>query len=158
MKLQVLTEFGAWACGPASGAARTLLQVAPSAQPTPRRNTSLALVRASEIAHDLAARWRCYRWMEALKWPLERRRVVLLPELAHSKRRDCLTQRLAQVACALYWFKSKSQGFGHGQTGFACGRRHGGVFAMGKPCVRDSGGCRPRNLNRPGAAHTGKLV
>jgi hypothetical protein len=37
-------------------------------------------------------------------WPEQRRRVVLLHELAHVKRRDCLTQLLAQLACVVYWF------------------------------------------------------
>jgi HEAT repeat protein/beta-lactamase regulating signal transducer with metallopeptidase domain len=37
-------------------------------------------------------------------WPEARREVVLLHELAHVRRRDCLTQALAQLACALYWF------------------------------------------------------
>jgi HEAT repeat protein/beta-lactamase regulating signal transducer with metallopeptidase domain len=37
-------------------------------------------------------------------WPAERVRIVLLHELAHVKRRDCLTHVLAQVSCALYWF------------------------------------------------------
>jgi hypothetical protein len=41
---------------------------------------------------------------DAGSWPVERRRVVLLHELAHVERRDCLTQILAQAACALHWF------------------------------------------------------
>ncbi len=40
----------------------------------------------------------------ARTWPLARRRAVLLHELAHVKRRDCLTHLLAQVVCALHWF------------------------------------------------------
>jgi beta-lactamase regulating signal transducer with metallopeptidase domain len=41
---------------------------------------------------------------DADHWPLERRRDVMLHELAHVRRRDCLTQLIAQAACALYWF------------------------------------------------------
>jgi beta-lactamase regulating signal transducer with metallopeptidase domain len=37
-------------------------------------------------------------------WTEERRRAVLLHEIAHVVRYDCLTQLLAAVACALYWF------------------------------------------------------
>jgi TonB family protein len=40
----------------------------------------------------------------ARQWSLERARIVLSHELAHVRRRDCLTQLLAQVACGLYWF------------------------------------------------------
>jgi beta-lactamase regulating signal transducer with metallopeptidase domain len=41
---------------------------------------------------------------EARGWSAERRRFVLLHELAHIKRRDPLTQAASFVACALYWF------------------------------------------------------
>ena len=37
-------------------------------------------------------------------WWHDRRRAVVLHELAHVARYDCLTQTLAFVACAIYWF------------------------------------------------------
>jgi beta-lactamase regulating signal transducer with metallopeptidase domain len=37
-------------------------------------------------------------------WTEDRRRAVLLHELAHVARYDCLTQTLAMAACAVYWF------------------------------------------------------
>jgi beta-lactamase regulating signal transducer with metallopeptidase domain len=37
-------------------------------------------------------------------WSAERREVVVLHELAHVRRWDCLTQFVAQIACALHWF------------------------------------------------------
>ncbi len=37
-------------------------------------------------------------------WSHERRRSVLLHELAHVRRRDCLVQLLTQVASAVYWW------------------------------------------------------
>ncbi len=41
---------------------------------------------------------------DADEWTEERRRVVLLHELAHVRRFDALTNVLATVACAAYWF------------------------------------------------------
>jgi HEAT repeat protein/beta-lactamase regulating signal transducer with metallopeptidase domain len=41
---------------------------------------------------------------DAVQWPTERLRIVLLHELAHVKRRDCLTHLVAQLACAVHWF------------------------------------------------------
>ena len=37
-------------------------------------------------------------------WPAARLRIVLLHELAHVKRRDCLIHALTQLGCAAYWF------------------------------------------------------
>lgn len=36
-------------------------------------------------------------------WPEDRVRIVLLHELAHVRRADCLTHLLAQAACAIHW-------------------------------------------------------
>jgi hypothetical protein len=41
---------------------------------------------------------------DAEQWTDQRRRLVLLHELAHIRRWDWLTQLVAHVACALYWF------------------------------------------------------
>jgi beta-lactamase regulating signal transducer with metallopeptidase domain len=41
---------------------------------------------------------------DADSWPADRRRVVLVHELAHVERRDSLAQWIAGVACAVYWF------------------------------------------------------
>lgn len=41
---------------------------------------------------------------DASSWTPARRWVVLLHELAHARRRDCLTRLVAQLACAAHWF------------------------------------------------------
>jgi carboxyl-terminal processing protease len=41
---------------------------------------------------------------QANHWSQDRLRIVLLHELAHCQRRDCLTRVLAQMARAIYWF------------------------------------------------------
>ncbi|MBI4263128.1 MAG: HEAT repeat domain-containing protein [Acidobacteria bacterium] len=41
---------------------------------------------------------------ESAAWSDDRRRVVLLHELAHVARRDCLAQAVAQLARAVHWF------------------------------------------------------
>ncbi|HEX2491832.1 MAG TPA: M56 family metallopeptidase, partial [Blastocatellia bacterium] len=41
---------------------------------------------------------------EADLWTTECRWIVMAHELTHVKRRDCLMQALAQLACAVYWF------------------------------------------------------
>ena len=41
---------------------------------------------------------------DADEWEPERRRAVLLHELAHIQRQDWLMQTMAQVTCAVYWF------------------------------------------------------
>ena len=41
---------------------------------------------------------------DADEWEPERRRAVLLHELAHIQRQDWLMQMMAQITCAVYWF------------------------------------------------------
>jgi beta-lactamase regulating signal transducer with metallopeptidase domain/protocatechuate 3,4-dioxygenase beta subunit len=41
---------------------------------------------------------------DAIGWPAERLRVVLLHELSHVRRHDCATQLLAHLCCAVHWF------------------------------------------------------
>jgi beta-lactamase regulating signal transducer with metallopeptidase domain len=42
--------------------------------------------------------------LDAEAWPATRRHAVLLHEMAHIRRRDCLVRSLAQAACVLQWF------------------------------------------------------
>jgi HEAT repeat protein/beta-lactamase regulating signal transducer with metallopeptidase domain len=67
----------------------------------------VALLQSERVAMPLtcgALRPAVLMPMDSAEWSLDRRRVVLTHELAHVKRRDCLTQMLANLVCALYWF------------------------------------------------------
>jgi HEAT repeat protein/beta-lactamase regulating signal transducer with metallopeptidase domain len=70
-------------------------------------STDVELVRNEHTGMPMA--WGLFRPVVLLPsdssgWSSERRRVVLLHELAHLKRHDCQTQILAQIACAVHWF------------------------------------------------------
>ena len=72
-----------------------------------RLRGGVELLKSKKVA--LPMTWGAWRSVvmlpaEADAWPQDCRRIVLLHELAHIKRHDCLTQNLAQIACALYWF------------------------------------------------------
>ena len=70
-------------------------------------NRSVAIVESAAVTMPMV----CGIWRPVIvmppaveHWSDDRRRVVVLHELAHIKRRDCLTQVLAQIVCAAYWF------------------------------------------------------
>ena len=70
-----------------------------------RRPVTLLQNRQSNVP----VTWRFWRPVimlpeEAIAWAQDRRQVVLLHELAHVKRADCLTQMLACLVQAVYWF------------------------------------------------------
>jgi len=72
-----------------------------------RLRRPVRLLRSERVAMPMT--WGSWRPVvllpaESAAWSEGWRQIVLLHELAHIKRRDCLTQMLAQAACALYWF------------------------------------------------------
>ena len=65
------------------------------------------LLRSDHVAMPMTWGWRRPVILvppAADGWPAPRRAVVLRHELAHVRRADVVTQLLAQLACAVYWF------------------------------------------------------
>lgn len=71
-----------------------------------RRRRPVALLQADEDLMPVTWGWLrpiVLLPAEAADWPPRRRRLVLLHELAHVKRWDCLTQTVAGIVRALFW-------------------------------------------------------
>jgi beta-lactamase regulating signal transducer with metallopeptidase domain len=90
---------------PVSDGAWTALVAEIAGQYGIRRPVSLRVASGRAIP----ATWGFWRPLvllpvEALEWPRDRLRAVLLHELAHVARRDFVTQTLARLARALHWF------------------------------------------------------
>ena len=119
--------FIAWAVGAAVILARMLLGLAAvqwMSRRTPVIDAAPWLADAQSLARGFGIRrvrflrsrvgsmpmaWGIFRPsvlmpVDADGWPADRLRFVLLHELAHVKRRDCLTHMVAQLTYAAYWF------------------------------------------------------
>ncbi len=67
------------------------------------------LLQSVGVAGTMPMTWGIFRARillpgSASGWGRERQRLVLLHELAHVRRRDCLTLLVGRLACAMYWF------------------------------------------------------
>ncbi|MCX5683717.1 MAG: hypothetical protein NT049_08535, partial [Planctomycetota bacterium] len=89
---------------PSSGSWRTTLDRAAADLGLSRRVRLLVSPQAGMPMAWGALRLVIFLPADADTWPADKRRAVLLHELAHVKRLDCLTQLAACAACALYWF------------------------------------------------------
>jgi beta-lactamase regulating signal transducer with metallopeptidase domain len=86
---------------------RAWLELARHVAPLVGARRAIRLAQSGEIAIPMT--WGSLRPLillpaDANGWPAERRRAVLLHELAHVARFDCLVQWLTTIVCALYWF------------------------------------------------------
>jgi len=82
------------------------MQLAAEAKDALRLSSEVVLARG-DIGTPLT--WGIWRFVvllpaEAEQWSPERRRAVLVHELAHVRRRDCLLRVSAHVAAVVYWF------------------------------------------------------
>ena len=71
------------------------------------RGSGIRLVESSRVSIPLVLGWRHPTIVfpeEASTWPEDKRRLVLLHELAHILRSDVLSSALVQAASILYWF------------------------------------------------------
>ncbi|MGI9090688.1 MAG: M56 family metallopeptidase [Gemmatimonadaceae bacterium] len=72
-----------------------------------RLRRHVVLVRSERVTTPAA--WGIFRPVIVMpiaadQWNEEQRRTVLLHELAHVERWDCLTRAMAEIVCAIYWF------------------------------------------------------
>lgn len=101
IRLRTWARRGAGRLGPAWSSTRATLAA---------DHPGLARLRCLETtAGSMPMTWGVLRPTIALpadgeSWPEARRRDVLLHELAHVTRRDCLTQSLGRLACAVRWY------------------------------------------------------
>ena len=127
----LVVAFGVWLCGTALALVSMVVgqvrlgKLSRKAHPLLSADWTLLLKEASETLglrrrvplwrsadNIMPLTWGWWRPVvllpeEAGQWPTERRRIVLLHELAHVKRWDCLTQLVAGVVCSLYWFNPR---------------------------------------------------
>ena len=82
------------------------IQLAANAKGALRLSSDVVMTRADVRSPQTWGVWRFVVLLpvDAEHWSAERRRAVLVHELAHVRRRDCLLRVLAQIAAVVHWF------------------------------------------------------
>ena len=101
---QIRIRLLARGASPVEGRWKKLIATTPSIA---RFTDRVRILESSETAMPMT--WGVFRPTllvpaGADRWPDWQCRDILLHELAHVDRRDCLTQLVAQIACEVYWF------------------------------------------------------